>query len=294
MPNLRILLLTNTHSRNGQAAWETVHEKLSSMGFIIVNQDEYDPADFCKAVQRYTSSIDAVVICGGDGSVNAALPALIDVKLPFGVIPFGTSNNLSRNLGIPLDIDQACEVIRRGIMKKIDIGKVNDCYFLNVAGMGVSIEVNKTVPGKFKKYFGMVAYIFTAFKVFRNYRRFKANIITSDSMVCLKTIQISVCNGRFFASGMSISPEATIDDGLLDLCSIQTKHWYEIPKVVSDFKRGVIKEEHSAFLKRDATFEISTSKPIPIDTDGEIRTQTPARFSVVSNALEIFIPLKSD
>lgn len=294
MSHLRILLLANAHSRNGEAGWDVVHKKLSSKGFIIVNQDEYDPADFCKAVQRYASNIDAVVICGGDGSVNAAIPALTEFKLPIGIIPLGTSNNLSRNLGIPIDIDEACEVIHGGFKKNIDLGKVNDYYFLNVAGMGVSNEVNKTVPSKFKKYFGMIAYIFTAFKVFKNYRRFKADIATSDGKVCLKTIQISVCNGRFFASGMSISPDATIDDGLLDLCSIQTKHWYEIPKVVSDFKLGVIKEEHSAFLKRDANFEISTSKPILIDTDGEIRTQTPAKFSVVPGALEVFIPLKKD
>lgn len=290
MESLRIVLLTNSNARKVQESDEQIRDLLSNLQVSIVNKDNYEPKDFETAISRHAKEINGVVVGGGDGSMNAVVPSLLKYNLPLGILPMGTSNNLSRNLGISSKLEEACKIISERKTKAIDLGKVNGFYFLNVAGMGISNTVNRNVPNVLKKYLGMVAYMVTALNVFKNYKRFRADIKTPEASLCVRSVQISVCNGQFFASGVKIAPDAAIDDGVLDLCSIHVRSWFEIPKVISDFKKGIVKEEHSALLKQSREFTITTSRPILIDTDGEIRSQTPAKFEIVPKAINVFAP----
>src|SRR5690349_863038 len=119
MNRRQILLLINTKSRKGSISDSVIREKCKELGLGVVNDKNYEVSEFCSAIDRYAHELDAVVVAGGDGSLNACLPAMLKHKLTFGIIPLGTSNNLARNLKIPLDLDEAIKIIRDGKLKQI-------------------------------------------------------------------------------------------------------------------------------------------------------------------------------
>lgn len=286
----RVLLLINDQSRKGAETAEQVNRLLCELGHAVIFPTSPSPADFCDLIRKHRAEIDVVAVGGGDGSMNACIPSLRECQIPLAVIPLGTSNNLARGLGIPLTLPEACAVIHSGKEKRVDLGEVNDIPFLVVAGMGVSIKVNREVKAELKARWGMLAYVSTAFQVFRRYRPFTAEITAGEQSLCVKSLQISVCNGRHFGSGLTIAEDALIDDGQLDLRSVEVKRWMQIPGIAYALKRGQYDKHHPGLHLRAPEFTIRTKRPMKIDTDGEISTQTPAHLKVHRAAIGILVP----
>lgn len=291
MAQFRTLFLLNAKSRRGKDQGEALRSELEKHGMSVVNQEDFDPKDFASTIERFAGSVDLVPVAGGDGSMNAALEGLLKTKLPLAVIPLGTSNNLARNLGIPLDPVEAIAGIQKFSPGAIDLGTVNSIPFLIVAGVGISTHVNQIVEPAAKRRFGMFAYIGTAIRAFRDYKPFRAEIeIEGEADRCVRSLQISVCNGRFFGSGLKASDEATVQDEKLHLCSIQVHRWTQIPHAIFGIKTGQHTKQAPTVLLESSKFSIRTSRPRRIDVDGEIRTQTPATFGVLPKAIRVLVP----
>ncbi|HEY9621378.1 MAG TPA: diacylglycerol kinase family protein, partial [Crinalium sp.] len=158
----RALLLINPHARRGEETRLQVVERLQELDFELLEESTEQPYRLPNLIRYYQHQVDRVIIGGGDGSVNAAIAGLLDTHLPLGILPLGTANNLARTLGIPSSLDDACQVIAQDTLQAIDLGWVNGHYFLNVAGMGISTDINRTVEADFKRRWGVIAYAVTA------------------------------------------------------------------------------------------------------------------------------------
>src|SRR4028118_261466 len=121
----RALLLVNPHARQGEAARSQVIQQLQQQGFELVEESGEDPQRFPDLIRHYHQEINLVIIGGGDGSVNAAVPGLLDTNLPLGILPLGTANNLARTLKIPPSVSETCHIIAEGQVQRIDLGWVN-------------------------------------------------------------------------------------------------------------------------------------------------------------------------
>jgi YegS/Rv2252/BmrU family lipid kinase len=286
----RVLLLINAKSRKGRESAESIRTRLEALGLEIVNGVDIPCPEFAREIERHAGRIDCAVVGGGDGSMSAALPGLLTTGVPLAIVPLGTSNNLARNLGIPVDLEEACAAIPEGENRRIDVGWVNEIPFFNVAGMGLSIRVNREVPPESKRRFGMLAYAMTAVRLWRELHPFKAEIRAGSSSLCARAHQISVCNGRHFGSGLVVSEEATISDGLLHLYSVQADGWMDVGRIAASAWTGRHREKSPLLLVKGSELEIRTRKPMEIDVDGEIRTRTPARFRVDRDAVTVVIP----
>jgi YegS/Rv2252/BmrU family lipid kinase len=292
MKRRRVLLLVNAKSRRGRELGDNLRDELRKQEFEVVNSRDYVCGEFGAAVEAHAGKVDCVAVGGGDGSMNASLEGLLKTKLPLGVIPLGTSNNLARNLGIPLDPAEAIRLIGVGEVRTIDLGCVNGFPFFNVAGMGLSIRVNRDVPSELKRRWGMLAYVATALKSYQKYRPFTAEIETPEGSLCLKSLQISVCNGRHFGSGLTVAEGATITDGKLHLASVQVEGWKDVPRLVFGMKTGRHGERGPTLLLESPHFSIKTRHSMSIDVDGEITTQTPAHFKILPDALQVVAPAR--
>jgi YegS/Rv2252/BmrU family lipid kinase len=241
-------------------------------------------------VRQYQDYLDLVIVGGGDGTLNAVVDSLVENKLPLGILPLGTANDLARTLNIPLSISEACEVIAKGQLKYIDLGWVNGKYFFNVASLGLSVKITQSLSKGLKGRWGIFAYALTAFKVIGQTRRFRAEIRVNDEFIKVKTIQIAVGNGRYYGGGMAIANDAAIDDGRLDLYSLELKHWWQIFPLLWTLPRG--RQAILPWVRTMAGEEIDiyTRKAYHINTDGEITTLTPAKFKVIPQALGVMIP----
>jgi YegS/Rv2252/BmrU family lipid kinase len=288
--NRRALLLINPHARRGEETQSLATEYLQASGFDLVNESWDEPSCLSDLICSYRDRVDCVIFGGGDGTVNAAIAGLLETQLPLGVLPLGTANNLARTLGIPTSLQEACKTLAQSTIKSIDLGWVNGHYFLNVAGMGISADINQQVEKNLKRQWGVIAYALTALRVMSQYRRFQAEIRCNGQSISVKTFQITICNGRHYGSGLTVATDAAIDDQRLDLCSMEIRHWWEAIALLPGMIRGEYATGQRMRTLSGQAMEIHTRQPLPIDTDGELTTQTPAHFKVIPNAIWVLAP----
>ncbi len=286
----KVLLLINPKSRSGADSIVHATEHLSTLGYSIINNPHEESQNPNQLVEKHAQDISFVVVGGGDGSVNMVLPSLVKNQVPLVVIPLGTANNLARHYDLSNDIKEALKIIETGTILQIDLGIVNDIYFVNVVGLGLSTNVNDTVPSKLKRLFGAFAFVLTALYLSTKIRPFKLTIEADGKTYVRRSWQISVVNGRHYGNGLTVKPDASLLDGKLHALSTEVAKWWQgfllIPALIS----GRYKKDHDVSLFEAETIKLSTKRKLKIDVDGDIKTHTPANFRVHRKALKIMVP----
>lgn len=286
----RLLMVVNRGSRSGSQAVGLAGSRLGAAGFDLVVSAPSSPNEIAPWIEAHAEGVSGVVVAGGDGTLNAAAPALVKTGLPLGIIPAGTANDLARTLCLPLDMEAAADVIVAGHRKTIDLGEVNGHKFFNVASVGLSADLARELSGESKRRFGRLSYALTAAKVLSKARPFHAVIVSPEEEVRVKTMQIAVGNGRYYGGGMAVEHTAEIDDAQFDLYSLEFARVWKLLAVAYDFRKGRHGLWSEVRAARGTSFEIRTRKPRPVNADGELVTFTPARFELLRKAVSVFVP----
>jgi len=286
----RALLLANRHARHGQERLPQAIDRLQKLGFQLIEESTEDPKHLPEVIRRYKDQVDLVIIGGGDGTLNAAVDGLVDTQLTLGILPLGTANDLARTLGIPNSLPEACEIIAKGQVQRIDLGWVNGKHFFNVASLGLSVQITQQLTKEAKRRWGVFAYAATALGVIWQARPFRAEIRLKGESISVKTVQIAVGNGRYYGGGMTVTHDATIDDQRLDLYSLEIQHWWQIIALLPAMRGGQHTTLPGVRALHAKEIEVYTTRPLPINTDGEITTYTPAQFRVIPQALAVLAP----
>ncbi|MDJ1178019.1 lipid kinase [Roseofilum sp. BLCC_M91] len=284
------LFLINTHSRRGKHSREEAIAYLEHHGFELCAVSPSNYQELPQVIREYGPQMDLVIIGGGDGTLNGAVDALVEIQRPLGILPMGTANDLARTLQIPLSIPAACRAIANGKLHQIDLGWVNGKYFFNVASLGLSVKITDGLSHQSKGRWGIVAYALSALKVLAQSRLFDAEIREGDRSHRVKTIQIAIGNGRYYGGGMAIAHDAAIDDQRLDLYSLGLEHWWQILAIFPAIYHGRYHTLPGVLSLNGTELHVYTRHALPINTDGELTTTTPAHFRVIPKALSIFIP----
>lgn len=286
----RTLLLVNPGAGRGEETLAPVIDRFRRSGLqVTLESFEALPA-LRQDIDRLRSIHDQLVICGGDGSISSAAGAVMESGLPMGILPMGTANDLARTLQIPLELEEAAGVILAGRLRPIDVGTVNGHTFFNIASIGLSTELARRLDARMKRRFGRLSYALTAIQVLLSARRFRARIAANGHSRTVKTYQIAVGNGVHYGGGNVISQAAAIDDGRLDLYSLEMRSLWKLVLMFPAFRAG----RHGAWKEvrtaRSDAFVIETRRPLPVNADGEIVTTTPARFRTHPGAVSVFVP----
>ncbi len=281
MPDRRAVLIVNRNARSGAEAYEAVVAALDEVGIEAV-PPEGEATD--ESIAAAAADADMLILGGGDGTLNHFAEAAVAAGLPVGILPLGTANDLARTLGIPADPASACAIIAEGGTRRIDLGEVN----------GLSVEVATRLTKQFKKRWGVFSYPFAAVDAWRAMRSFRARITADDSQQVLRSIQLAVGNGRYYGGGMSVSEDAAIDDGLLDLYCMEPRPLARMAALLPAFRAGRHRANEAVHCLRAPEIKVETSRPMRVNTDGELTTVTPATFRIVRHALEVFVPRPPD
>lgn len=245
--------------------------------------------DAMAAPERLYRNCDRIVVCGGDGTLNHCAPFLLQSNLPVAIIPLGTANDLARTLGIPTDVPSAVQIAIAGREKAIDVGRVNGRPFFNVASIGLSVDLAQSLSSDLKRRWGRLGYAIAALRVLFTSRPMTAWIDCGAETIEAKTLQIAVGNGRYYGSGMAVHEDARIDDGQLDLYSLELESAWGLMPLLWSFRNGRHGRDAKVRTLAGQSFEVRTRRPRRINCDGEVVGRTPARFEISPGALRVFV-----
>lgn len=284
----RALLVTGPTTVASDALLD-VRQRLGELSFEVVERPANGRQAVLDAIDEHRLHLDLVIAAGGDGMVNAAVQKLAETDLPLAIVPLGTANVLARTVGVTLA--SACNVIAGGHVRSIDLACVNGIYFCNVASLGVTVAISRSVSPAAKKRFGVLAYGATALKALMPPSPFRASITANGKTVRTTTLQISVANGRYYGGGMRLPGESLIDDGQLHVLSLELRKWRDVISCLKALTDAPGPATAGVRCISTSQVEIRTGRPHPIDTDGELTTATPGQFRVIPGALRICAPL---
>ena len=283
-------MLVNPNARRGGEAIDNIIARFEAGGIKIIKEGFMSPSEIANDIEARKDAIDLVIVCGGDGTLSASAPAVIKSGFPMGILPMGTANDLARTLGIPDNLELAADIIIAGHKRTIDLGEVNGHPFFNVASIGLSSELAGKLDGTLKRRYGRLGYAIAAFRVLARAKAFRAMIITKNSATRVKTLQIAIGNGVHYGGGNVVEATAAIDDGHLDLYSLELNSVWKLALMAKSFRAGSHGAWQEVRTERCTEFEIRTRNPMPVNTDGELLTETPAKFSLLRNAVTVFAP----
>ena len=245
-----------------------------------------------EAVEQH---IDIVVAIGGDGTINEIIQALAGSETALGVLPAGTVNVWAREIGISLDLISACETLLNGQIRRIDLGKINERYFLLMVGIGIDGEVTHAIEKKPVKRLGIIGYLLIAAWMGIRYQAFRALIEIGKREFKANALQIIVGNTQLYGGALKYTWRARCDDGLLDLCVIRKQSLLGRIFVLFDFL--LRREQRRQWIRYDTAnaIKLYTRKPIAIQVDGEPMGYTstgeiPTTLSIVPQALKVVVP----
>ncbi len=235
-----------------------------------------------EAAGRY----DVVVAVGGDGTINEVASSLVNTKMILGVIPFGSGNGLSRFLNIPVNVVGAIKNINNARVETIDAGSVNGRYFFNMAGMGFDAHISEVFSHDKKRGFG--AYIRSSFREIIKYRSEDYIINIDGSEYTRQAFMLSIANSSQYGNNAHISPGASVQDGLLDVCVVKPFPLYKfILMGLIMFAKMAGKSRYVEIVRGKHIF-IKRKQGGPIHLDGEPQLMgAEIKIEVLPSALHI-------
>lgn len=234
---------------------------------------------------------DLVLCCGGDGTVMAAATALAGTAVPLALIPQGTGDVLARNLGIPLDVDEALDVAFTGTTRSLDLGRVGDRRFAVMAGLGFDAKMVGDVPARLKARLGWPAYVVSALRNLRG-SPMKAKLCSDDAPPMVHAARtVVVGNVGRLQAGSRLLPAANPGDGKLDVAVIAPTRWWDWLRLGWRLLTGSNRDDQLLKRFQSRRLEIRTDRPQPLELDGEVGGPvTSMSVAVDPAALSIKVP----
>ena len=286
----RALLLVNRKARSGATPIDAALSVFERAGIRVEERSCEGSGAMGKTIRSMRDEVDMVIVGGGDGTMNSAAPAIVETGLPLGILPLGTANDLARTLGIAPDPVAAAEVIASGHLRPIDLGEVNGRLFFNVASVGFSAELARELTADAKRRWGTLGYALASARLLARMRPFTAFIEHDGTTERVRTVQISVGNGRHYGGGMTVDPRAEPDDGCFHVWSIEVQHWWRLVALAPSLKRGTQGTAADVRAFTTSGLTIKTRRSRSVNTDGELTTATPAVFRIRPAAVRVFAP----
>jgi diacylglycerol kinase (ATP) len=236
---------------------------------------------------------DIIIACGGDGTVNEVATGIVrsSNKLPVAILASGTINDFAKHINMPSKMTEFFKMIKKKQVIEIDLGKINDGYFVNVAGGGLLTDVGSQVSVEAKTILGPTAYYLEVAKKLISqeiepiHMSFQSEEYTKEEDVLL----FFISNSPSIAGFKKMAPDANISDGLLDVLIIKDSDVAELANIFFSVSSGVhINHPNVVYFKTKELF-VGADKNMKIDIDGEVGKNLPAHFEVIPKAMKIIV-----
>jgi diacylglycerol kinase (ATP) len=239
----------------------------------------------------HSNHFDAIITSGGDGTINHVVNAMIKngINAPVGIIPSGTANDFAGHLGITKRVSQACDIIAKGKTSEIDIGEINDRYFINVAAGGLLTDVSQKIDINLKNTLGKMAYYIKGIEQIPNFRPISTRIKCGKEIVEEPIYLFAILNGST-AGGFRLAPDATARDQTLNLIAIKSGNIVELFSLFIKMLKGEHLGCNNIIYMRGKEFTIECAQNVETDVDGESGPPFPLNVRISNKKLKFFVP----
>lgn len=297
----KVILNPYSNRWNSQKRWPETEAALKAAGVefdLAVSERKGHISELvARAVQ---GGFSPIIVSGGDGSIGDALNGLMqaagpgeEAVGPLGIMPTGSANDLAYNVGLPTDLNEAAKVIAAGKTRAMDVGRLNDKYFVNNSAAG--LEPYVTIKHeKIHWIKGMVRYLVAAVQAIMDKREWRADIKWDDGEFHGPISLVSVGNGRR-TGGFFMTPHADPFDGKLTLAfgyrATRLGLFMALPRAFNEDKGSYVEMEGMREL-HSAKISIHLDQPSPAHTDGELFPDwiQDFEYEILPKKLNILLP----
>lgn len=244
------------------------------------------------AYQAIEKNASAIISVGGDGTLHEVLQAIADKKIPLGIIPMGSGNGLARQLNIELKIEKALRQLKESKIISIDIGKLNNRYFINSLGFGFDAKVCQDIQSA--SFRGLKMYVYYFIKNYFSYQPKLFSLKINDEQFEDDYFIISIANGKQFGYNFNIAPEASLNDGLFDIILIKKMNlWQGMKFIINSWQKKNTLSSKISYKKAKQLSIVTNEKIVQCDGDA-FEENAPFEITFSSHQLQVIIPKSLD
>jgi YegS/Rv2252/BmrU family lipid kinase len=289
---VRLALIVNPSAGGGRAGryLPAVQERLTALG--LIHHAEYTRSlDHARALAKDAARAgETAVAFGGDGLVGAVAGALSGSDGVLGVLPGGRGNDFVRMLGIPPTPVEACDVLHTGSVRKLDLGEVNTLPFVGIASCGFDSDANR-IANETRVVRGRLVYAYGLIRALVSWKPATFTIaVDGGEPRAVTGYSVAAANSRFFGAGMMLAPEASLEDGQLEIVTIgdvsRLRFLLHAPRVL----RGTHVQLPNVHVVRCAEVTISASRPFAMYADGDPIGDLPVTVRARPAAVRTIVP----
>jgi len=295
---LKLLIVFNPNAAHGRAVRKltAIRTKFENLGIQIEVRPTTHPGHGSDLVAcTDLSGFDGLIAAGGDGTLFEVLNGLYrhpkSARIPLGLLPIGTGNAFARDLGLkPAAWSDAIDLLQRRRTREVDVGLVQSAdktfYFLNIVGMGFSVAASKTAHRL--KFFGNTAYTLATLWQVLKLKSYPLVADLDGRELHSDNIFITISNTRFTGTHFLIAPDASIDDGLLDVTILENLPRHRLLKLFPTIYDGRHVQYKEISTHKAAHIKIHSPAAMLLGPDGELIGRSPAEITCLHQDLTIF------
>ncbi|MEG0297021.1 MAG: YegS/Rv2252/BmrU family lipid kinase [Clostridium sp.] len=229
-----------------------------------------------------------ILIAGGDGTIDSVVNAMAKegISLPIAILPVGTANDFGKFLGMPSDVEQACKQILSSHVTSVDLGSINDKYFVNVASTGLFTDVSQKTDVNLKNTIGKLAYYLKGIESLPNFRKLKIKIDSKEHHFDDQMYFLLVFNGQT-AGGFKLATQSDATDGLLDVIIIKAVPIIELIPLFIKILKGEHLDSKDVIYFKTSELDVECHEDIVTDIDGEKGPDFPIHIKCIKGGLKV-------
>jgi diacylglycerol kinase (ATP) len=294
-PRMRVLINPHSGAKGGlptnRAATNDVPAALEAAGIVadvvVTESEEEAIAATREAIQQ---GYDIVAAAGGDGTIGTVACELLNSQTALGVLPLGSVMNIARMLDIPRDLAGAVQVLAQGEVRTVDVGEAKGQIFFEGGSVGLNAAVFREAQGMDATQ-GRLRALLSAVRELVRYRPPRMILHMDDTVFTTRALAVSIANGPYAGLGFTVSPEASIEDGLLDVVVYSR---FSRMELIRHF--GAIAFGRRQYTAKTRTFttrrvRIEGVHPLPCRADSHDLGETPVEYIVRPQALRVIAPV---
>ncbi|RCW72012.1 diacylglycerol/lipid kinase family protein [Saliterribacillus persicus] len=291
MKQARIILNPSSGTEKARTFKEQVVDVLKDRYDVFVEETEGEGDATRFAENACIDEIDLLVIMGGDGTINEVVNGLAEMEYRpiIGIIPLGTVNNFPRAIGLPLRPKKAIELLKEIKTKHVDVGKVNNGYFINLINIGALAEATYNVSAEQKTKFGSLAYFLEGIKTLQEEEKFSVKIETDNESFHEQAMLVLVAITDTVASIENVIASADVNDGFMHLFIMRELNPKEALSLARAAVRGEIEAEDQIIYCKTKKISITADKKLTTNVDGDEGFELPLEIEILPKQLEVVV-----